>query len=141
MTLDSTATILSASALIVRLSGFLRETYHSARMSKARPVPKPSKPRHFVRQWRKHRMLTIEQLAERVGVTHGAIGQLERGEVNYTQPMLEAIAEALMCSPGDLVSRDPASTDSIWLVWSQANEAQRDQIVKIAETITQKRSA
>jgi transcriptional regulator with XRE-family HTH domain len=86
-------------------------------------------------------MLTIEQLAERVGVTHGAIGQLERGEVNYTQPMLEAIADALMCEPGDLVSRDPGSTNSIWLVWSRASEAERDQIVRIAETITEKRSA
>jgi len=110
-------------------------------MSKARPVPKPSKPRHFVRQWRKYRMLTIEQLAERIGVTHGAIGQLERGEVNYTQPMLEAIADALMCEPGDLVMRDPLASQSIWSVWEHASTEQRDQIVRIAEAITQKKSA
>lgn len=76
-----------------------------------KPVAKTSKPRHFVRKWRKYRLLTMEQLAERVGVTHGAIGQLERGEVNYTQPMLEAIADALACHPGDLVSHDPIQKD------------------------------
>jgi transcriptional regulator with XRE-family HTH domain len=86
-------------------------------------------------------MLTIEQLAERVGVTHGAIGQLERGEVNYTQPMLEAISEALMCEPGDLVSRDPLSTKSIWLVWENASDDERVQIVRLAEAITEKKSA
>jgi transcriptional regulator with XRE-family HTH domain len=109
-------------------------------MSQARPVPKPAKPRHFVRQWRKHRGYTQEQLAEMIGVTHGAISQLERGHFNYTQPMLEAIADALMCEPGDLVMRDPLSSQSIWSVWEHASIEQRDQIVRIAETIIRKKS-
>jgi transcriptional regulator with XRE-family HTH domain len=45
-----------------------------------------------------------------IGVTHGAISQLERGQINYTQPMLEAIAAALHCRVGDLVERDPNNT-------------------------------
>lgn len=74
--------------------------------------PQPSdQPRHYVQQWRKYRGYTQEQVAKMIGVTHGAIGQLERGEVNYTQPMLEAIAGALMCHPGDLVRHDPIHKD------------------------------
>ncbi len=110
-------------------------------MKKARPHPKPQRPRHFVRQWRKHRSLTIEQLAERVGVTHGAIGQLERGEVNYTQSMLEGIADALTCTPCDLVSRDPASSRDILVVWDRADSAQREQIFEIATTITRRKAS
>ena len=65
-------------------------------------------PRHFIRQWRIHRGYTQERLAEIVGVPHGALSQLERGLVNYTQPMLEALAEALRCEPADLIARDPS---------------------------------
>jgi len=66
-------------------------------------------PRHFIKAWRTHRGLTQERLADRVGVTHGAMSQLERGLVNYTQPMLEALADALQCEPADLLWRDPES--------------------------------
>lgn len=75
---------------------------------KVRPIPKPERPRHFIREWRKFRGLTQERLAERVDVTAGAISQLENGIVSYTQPTLEALAYALQCEPGDLLSRDPA---------------------------------
>lgn len=71
------------------------------------PRPKPAKPRHYVREWRQYRRLTQEQLAERIGKTHGAISQLERGLVDYTQGMLEALAYALSCEPGDLLSVNP----------------------------------
>lgn len=41
------------------------------------------------------------------GLTPGAISQLETGVVAYTQPTLEALAEALGCQPGDMLSVDP----------------------------------
>lgn len=63
--------------------------------------------RHFVYEWRKHRRLTQEQLAERAKLTPGAISQLETGIVAYTQPTLEALAEALGCRPGDMLLVDP----------------------------------
>lgn len=71
------------------------------------PHPKPQHPRHYVKEWRKHKHLTQEKLAERSGVTHGAISQLESGKTNYTQGMLEALAGALGCEPGDLLLINP----------------------------------
>lgn len=92
-------------------------------MAKVRSNPKPQGQRHYIREWRKHRGLTLEQLAERIDVTHGALSQLERGLVNYTQPMLEALAEALNCRAGDLVMRNPLAEDAVWTVQEQLAKA------------------
>ncbi|WP_371346049.1 helix-turn-helix domain-containing protein [Ancylobacter sp. IITR112] len=95
-------------------------------MAKVRTNFKPPKPRHFIRQWRKHRGLTQEQLAEIVGVTHGAISQLERGETGYTQPMLEALAGAMHCEPADLIMRDPTQVGAPWSIWEALKPAERE---------------
>ena len=70
-------------------------------------VPKDGPPRHYIREWRKMRGLTQEQLAERTTFTPGAISQLETGRTRYTQPILEELASALGVEPGDLISRHP----------------------------------
>jgi transcriptional regulator with XRE-family HTH domain len=67
----------------------------------------PQPPSHFIRQWRLHRGYTQTRLAASVGVTHGALSQLERGLVSHTQPMLEALATVLDGRPEDLIGRDP----------------------------------
>jgi transcriptional regulator with XRE-family HTH domain len=67
------------------------------------------KPRHFIKDWRLYRGLTQERLAERLGMTHGAVSQLERGLVGYSQDSLEALADALQCEPADLLWRHPDS--------------------------------
>lgn len=98
------------------------------------PRPKPQKRRHFIKQWRKHRNLTQEQLAERVGVTPGAISQVELGRVNYTQPMLEAVARELNCSPGDLLNVDPTRENAMWSIWETLDVPTRNQVIEIART-------
>lgn len=94
-----------------------------------------ARPSHFVREWRKFRGYSQERLAEMVGVTHGAISQLETGKTHYTQAMLEALAEALMTEPASLLMRDPTAQDAIWSIWERAKPAQRRQIEAIADTI------
>jgi transcriptional regulator with XRE-family HTH domain len=81
-------------------------------MAKVKSRLKETGPRHFIREWRKFRGLTLEQLAERIGVTAGALSQLERGVVNYTEPMLEALAEELQTIPGALISWPPEKDGS-----------------------------
>jgi transcriptional regulator with XRE-family HTH domain len=63
--------------------------------------------RTFIREWRKHRGLKQEELADCVGVTQETISRLERGQIAYTQQTLEAISDALDCDPADLIARDP----------------------------------
>lgn len=110
-------------------------------MGKVRTNFKGGKPRHFIREWRKFRLLTLERLAERIDVTHGALSQLERGETNYTQPMLEALADALQCTPGDLITRPPGADPGLWLIWENADQPEREQITRLVQGLHDSRKA
>jgi transcriptional regulator with XRE-family HTH domain len=62
----------------------------------------------FIRQWRKHRGLTLEQLAARLnGMAPSNLSMLERGERGYTQDTLESIADALGTDVSALLTRNP----------------------------------
>lgn len=105
-------------------------------MAKNLPVIKSKKPRHYVRQWRKHRGYTLEQLAQHVGVTQGAIAQLERGEVGYTQSMLEALAYNLRCKPADLIMRDPTEPAGLWSLWRGLSPDQKQEAINYLRLLT-----
>ena len=107
-------------------------------MAKVKSNLKQNGPHHFIREWRKYRGLTLEQLAERIDVTHGALSQLERGLVNYTQPMLEALAEAMNCRAGDLVMRNPLAEDAVWSLQDillKAPPEKRREVFAVIETM------
>lgn len=112
-------------------------------MAKKAPL-RPKRPQFsatFIRQWREHRQLTLEQLAERVGAaieggfTHASLSRIERGLQPYSQPVLEAIAHALQTDAASLLMRNPTSDEAIWSVWEQAKQGDRQKIVDIARTI------
>ena len=68
-------------------------------------------PAHHIRAWRLYRGLkTQAELAIKVGLTSQSISRLESGRMGYRQDILEKIAEALACSPADLLGRDPTAT-------------------------------
>lgn len=97
---------------------------------KKQPAFRPT----YVREWRKHRGLSQERLADRVNVTQETISRLENGKHPYSQPLLEALAEALRCEPADLLVRDPSREDYLWSIWDQIPPTQRPQAVKILKT-------
>jgi transcriptional regulator with XRE-family HTH domain len=87
----------------------------------------------FIREWRKHRGLTLERLADRIGVSTGALSQLERGDVGYTQPMLEALAEALSCEPADLITYSPKAVEDLRRIWAGIPEERQEQALKVLQ--------
>lgn len=95
---------------------------------------KDKHPGHFIRAWRKHRDCTLERLAERVGTTHATLSRVERGKVPYSQPLLEALADALGTTPASLIMRDPSVSNGIWDIWEQIPTQNRDQAAKVLET-------
>ncbi len=94
----------------------------------------------FIREWRKDRGLTLERLAERIGVTAGALSQLERGETGYTQPMLEALADELHCEPADLIARSPGDLTSLHVVWDAIPDDMKPQALRVLGAFVKKES-
>ena len=92
--------------------------------------------RHFVREWRKFRGLTQERLAERTPFTTGAISQLETGRTKYTQDMIEALAIALDCEPGDLLSKDPNMEGEIIDLMRHLPESKKGDVIAILRALT-----
>nr|WP_321457254.1 helix-turn-helix transcriptional regulator [uncultured Cohaesibacter sp.] len=64
--------------------------------------------RWYLREWRKHRGMTQEQLAEAIDSTKQTVSRMESGYSPYNQPFLEACSEALSCSTADLLIGPPA---------------------------------
>jgi transcriptional regulator with XRE-family HTH domain len=56
-----------------------------------------------VRKRRKAQRLTIEQLAERAGMSANYLGSVERGTVNPSVSTIQALARALGVASGELV--------------------------------------
>lgn len=96
---------------------------HTLRMAK-----KPSA-RHFLRQWRKFRGYTLEQAAERVGMSHQNLGKIERGKVPYNETLLDLLADIYRTDKGSLIMRDPSLKDGFWSIYDQLAPPERERLV------------
>lgn len=103
-----------------------------------------SKPPHFIREWRKYRELTQDQLVERlafiggnsVPTTAASLSRLENYKQPYSQPLLEALADILRTDEGSLIMRNPLDPAAIWSIWDHASLGERQQITMVAEALT-----
>jgi transcriptional regulator with XRE-family HTH domain len=102
---------------------------------KASQVPRR---RIFLKQWREYRNLTQEQLAERVGWSVGNVSQLERGLQGYSDEGLALLADALQCTPGQILDVDPTNDDAIWSLWERAQPGQRQALIEVAKGMVRK---
>jgi transcriptional regulator with XRE-family HTH domain len=111
-----------------------------------------AKQRHYLREWREHRDLKLEQVAERIALmsaeradadpsakqltmTHATLSRIERGLIPYGQYLLEYLAEIYMTDPGSLIMRDPTQGEAIWSIWERLRPVERRQVEEIAKTI------
>lgn len=70
--------------------------------------------KHYIKEWRTKRGLSLRQLASRMEAKPGeelisfsSIGRIERGTQPYSQPILEALAVALNVKPYMLIEMNP----------------------------------
>lgn len=77
---------------------------------KPRPAPPKWRKTHIL-EWRKHRGLTQEQLAEAVDLSPGQISDLEQGLTGYSPESLQALADALKVTRGQLLDQSPPSEE------------------------------
>lgn len=91
--------------------------------------------RTFIREWRNHRGLSLEALAERIGITHASLSRIETRKQPYSQPILEALAAELQTDPASLLMRDPSDPEGMWSIWDQAKHGEKRAIVEHAKII------
>lgn len=86
-------------------------------MPKRKPKPKPAEFRRTpIREWRQHAGMSLEELAEKIGVVPSALSMLERGQRGYTQERLEAIAREFRVSVSRMLAGPPVpGEDEDWL--------------------------
>lgn len=111
----------------------------NAEMAKTSRTKTPPRARFrptFIKQWREHRNLNQEQLAERLEMTQSHLSMLENGKRGYTQETLEAVAHALQTDVASLLMRNPEDGDAIWSIWEHAKPGERRLIVDLAKTVT-----
>jgi transcriptional regulator with XRE-family HTH domain len=108
---------------------------------KARPHPKPKRRPTYIKAWRKHRGLTLVQMADAIEATTGVeisdsqLSRIERGEQPYSQDLLEAIADVLSTDAASLIMRDPLVVDPIWSLWETVQDLEPAQQKQAAELI------
>ena len=100
-----------------------------------------ARPNHRIREWRKYRGLTQEQLAERIGIARSYLTKIERGSRRYDQPFLEAAAEALRTEPARLINVDPTASEGLWSLWETLTVPERVQAEAVIRAIAATRAA
>ena len=92
----------------------------------------------MIREKRSSEHLTQERLAEKVNLSTGMIGQIERGETMPSIESLDAIIKELNIDPrslfGDSVSTNTELTE-LYTIVSRMNSNQRHLLLKIAKAI------
>lgn len=103
----------------------------------------PKKPlrKTYIREWRRHNNLTLDKLVERLDVMYGlkttgaTLSRTETGKQEYTQQLLEALADALGCEPADLLMRPPGASDDIRVVWTQLSPENQKRALEIIRVL------
>jgi transcriptional regulator with XRE-family HTH domain len=90
---------------------------------------------NFIRAWRNHKHLSLDQLASRVPMDKGNLSKVERGLLPYNQEMLERLADALGTEPASLLMRDPTDPSPLWSIWDNAQPGVRRQIEEVAAAL------
>lgn len=86
---------------------------------------------HFIKEWRKHRDLSLEKLGEMAGVSPSMISQLERGKTTYTQTTLEALARALEVEPWQLLAcGDPGVETKLWRIIASLDQSDMKAVLR-----------
>lgn len=78
-----------------------------------------------IRQIRKEKGMTLDGLAEKIGVSNGYLSEMERGVKNINSLRLEQLARALNCSPADLIGGDAGPEIGLPAEYSQLSDANR----------------
>lgn len=111
-----------------------------------RRIKNPHAPlrRTFIREWREFRNLSQDRLVDRVRervptFSKASLSRIENGKQPYSQPILEALADALSIEPQDLLMRHPESF--LWSIVDNLQKLPPDQQKHVAAIVETFRKA
>ena len=93
------------------------------------------RPDHFVREWRQFRKMTTRALGKASGMSHVAVGRIERREAMLNEETLARLAEALNTDPISLMVTNPLEGPGIWDIWRNMTPEERKQLVAVARAL------
>lgn len=68
-------------------------------------------------------------------ISHASLGRIENGEQPYSQPILEALAEALNVSVASLIATDPTKEGQVIDLVRRLSEADKARAIAILEAM------
>lgn len=78
-----------------------------------------------MREWRKHRHLTLDQVADRLDTNRGQISKLERGDLRMNDDWIAGFAFAFGVEPSELLRPPGTSPPIVDLLRNEPPERQR----------------
>lgn len=91
--------------------------------------------RTFLRQWREFRNLSQDQPAPRIGVDRSLLSKIENAKAPYNQAFLESAADAYLCTPADLLMRNPLDKSAVWNIMDNLAKAPKPDRERIIEAV------
>jgi transcriptional regulator with XRE-family HTH domain len=92
-------------------------------------------PRHFIREWRKHRGLTQAELARTIDIDRTHLNKVERGTRRCSAAVMGAIAAKLDCRPENLASGPPADSSEFAALYYSLTEEDRARALRVLKTV------
>jgi len=85
------------------------------------------RPPHYLREWRKFRKMTQQELADAIDTSKSAISDLERGVLQLSPKWLNRLAPVLKTQPGHILDNDPEGMDNdIFDIWARIPDRDKD---------------
>ncbi len=112
-------------------------------------MTKTKQGQHFIQGWRSKRGISLRKLASMLPtgsdgkemLTYASLSRIERGEQAFTEPVLNAIAEALNVPRAMLLETDPKKEGHILDLINQMDQRTRDQAIRMIELLAQSTAA
>jgi transcriptional regulator with XRE-family HTH domain len=92
----------------------------------------------YLREWREHRGLSTEGLAEKAGVSPGLVSQIENRKSSGSADSLEKLAKALEIDVGELFDVKPAKGGSVLRIF--VADKDRDTARRLLEALSKDKS-
>jgi transcriptional regulator with XRE-family HTH domain len=90
---------------------------------------------HFLREWRKFRRMTQDELADAVGTSKSVISDLERGQLQLSPKWLRRLAPILQTQPGYILDHSPEDLDTdIIDIWAHIPDSEKATARRVLES-------